>query len=133
MSDAVQVIEREIAKRQAEIEALQLALKALTGKAPSPQKPKQLALPAPKAVTEGNFTVNGVDLHLGRRELVVIEAIAAAEDCIQIEQLMPLCKDKRLYVQQTVSTLNKKLKAAGAHIVHFKGEGYRLQNIEEET
>lgn len=130
MSEAVQVIRREIAKREAEIEALQLALKALTGSA-TRSKPKQPSTPVPKADPEGNFTVNGTDLHLGRRELAVIEAIAAAEDCIPAEQLTPLCKDKRLYVQQTVSTLNKKLKAAGAHIVHFKGHGYRLQNIEE--
>lgn len=128
MNEAIEVIQREIAKRRSEIDALEIALKALSGDV------KQLALPAPATPAEGgtgNFTVNGIDLQLGKRELAVIEAIAAVEDCMAVEELQPLCGGKRNYVSQTVWSLNKKLKAAGAEIEFFKGEGYRLQNIEE--
>lgn len=133
MSEAIDTIQREIAKRRAEIEGLELALKVLTSNAP---KEKQRALPPPMApassgMAEGNFTVNGVDLRLGKRELAVIEAIAAVEDCIPAEQLEPFCNGKRNYVSQTIWSLNKKLKATGAEIVFFKGEGYRLQNIDD--
>lgn len=141
MSEAVQVIEREIAKRQAEIAALQMALDALTGRAPAAPRSKQLALPPPQKPARrrspegegGTFTVNGVDLKLTAREFAVANAINDAEDCLPAEQLEPLCGGKRNLVQQCVCALNKKLRPAGAHIEHFKGEGYRLQNIEEET
>lgn len=128
MADVVEILRSEIERRKAEIEALETSLKVLTGSAQK-QKPKQLALPAPEATREGNYTVNGLDLSLGRRELAVFEAISGADDCIPAEQLMPLCKDNRGYVQQTISTLNKKLKPCGAEILFFRGEGYRLQNI----
>lgn len=132
MSEAVQVIEREIAKRKSEIEALQLALKALTGKSQPAPKPKHLALPAPvKLAGDSNFTVNGVDLVLTDHELPIANALAEAEDCCSVDFLEQLCGGKRQNLHNRIYTLNQKLKPTGAHIVHFKGEGYRLQNIEE--
>lgn len=135
MADVVEVLQREIDKRKAEIEALEASLKVLTGSAPK-QKAKQLSLPAPekpapKVSGEGNFEVNGVDLVLTDGELPIAEALAAAEDCCSVDFLEQLCGGNRQTLHNRIYSLNQKLKAAGAHVVHFKGEGYRLQNIEE--
>lgn len=136
MSEAVQVIEREIAKRRAEIEALEASLKVLTGGTVK-QKPKQLALPAPAKKTspkkegDGNFSVNGVDLYLTDFELPIATTLAEAEDCCTVDLLQEICGGNRQTLHNRIYSLNQKLKTAGAHIVFFKGEGYRLQNIEE--
>lgn len=137
MSNVVEVLQREIDRRKAEIEALEVSLKVLTGSA-AKQKAKQLALPspikpAPKAAGEANFEVNGVDLVLTDHELPIANALAEAEDCCSIDLLEEMCGGKRQNLHNRIYSLNQKLKAAGAHIVHFKGEGYRLQNIEGEA
>lgn len=143
MSEAAEVIKLEIARREAEISTLQLALDVLTGNAPqkTAPEPKQLALPAPKGHSPrgrplkddggGIFTVNGVDIELGARAFALATMINDAEDCAPVEQLDAIFGGVRNLTHQCVCVLNKKLKAAGAEIVHFKGEGYRLQNIEE--
>lgn len=146
MSDAVQVIQREIAKRQAEIEALQTSLDILNR---SSGDTTQAQLPAPKATQHavpvpalraappvndgGTFTVNGVDVHLTAAEWPVANAIADAVDCCSTDLLEELCGGKRQNVQNRVFSINQKLKPAGARLVFYKGEGYRLENIEEET
>lgn len=38
----------------------------------------------------------------------------------------------RDYVMTGIWVVNRKLRAAGAEIVRFEGQGYRLQNIEGE-
>lgn len=131
MSEAVDVIKREIARRQTEIAALTAALNALLGSVPQETRRK-----APRAPKEGDasinvFTVNGHDIRLGRKAFAVLETVNGAEDCCSLETLLPIFDGNRVYVQQAVSVLNKKLRGAGAEIVWFKGEGYRLQNIEE--
>lgn len=135
MSDSIKFLEREIAQRKAEIEALQTALAVLAGKSrPGMQRttpPAPTRKPAEKRGEGGILTVNGVDLELTAREFAVANAINDADDAMPAEQLDPLCGGKRNQVQQAVCSLNKKLKPAGANIVFFKGEGYRLQNMEE--
>lgn len=146
MSEAVEVIRHEIARREAEISALQIALDALTGKTPERPAAKTkrlLALPAPskpkkprKARQEtgegGTFTVNGVEFELGGRLFAVANALDEAEDCVPAARLDALCGGKRAGVTQAIFYLNKQFRSAGAQIVHFRGEGYRLQNIEED-
>lgn len=139
MTDVVEVLQREIDKRKAEIEALEASLKVLTG-GKAKAKVKQLALPAPakaekaelKAKSEGNFEVNGVELDLTEKELAVANALNEAEDCCSVDYLTDLCGNRQ-NMHNRVFTLNKKLKAAGAEILYFKGDGYRLQNIEGEA
>lgn len=132
MTDVVEVLQREIDKRKAEIKALEATVLVLTGGGATSSK---LALPAPgkpqsKANGEGNFEVNGVDLVLTANELQLAEALNDVEDCCSVDYLTDLCGNRQ-NLHNRVYTLNKKLKAAGAEIQFFKGEGYRLQNIEE--
>lgn len=140
---SVDFLKAEIARRQSEIEVLQGALEILTGGAAQKpkQKPRQLALPAPAekparkaeptAKGDENFEVNGLNLVLTAHELELANALAEAEDCCSVDYLTELCGGKRQNLHNRVFSLNQKLKAAGAHIVFFKGEGYRLQNIED--
>lgn len=140
MDEAVQFIQHEIAKRQAEIGALQLALNALTGPKAEPPGAKfkrwMNSVDAKKSTSEANesgtFTVNGVDFELGPKTFPLAKAIGEAEDCVPTAQLATMFGGNQQYVRVAVSVLNKRLKAAGAQIVHFRGEGYRLQNIEED-
>lgn len=135
MSEAIEILKREIAKRQAEIDALQTSLDILSGKAPLTGK----QLPAPEKrrrqrtddAEGGTFTVNGIDLDLTAGEWPVANAINDSEDCCSVDLLQDLCGGKLQNVHNRIYSINQKLKTAGAHIVHFKGEGYRLQNIEE--
>lgn len=131
---SIEFLKEEIARRQREIETLTAALGILQGHPHA--EPSQKLLPPPPAAREakgsmGVYTVNGHDLRLGAKAFAVLEAINEAEDCCPLETLLPIFDGNKLYVQQTVSVLNKKLREAGAEIVHFKGEGYRLQMITE--
>jgi hypothetical protein len=142
MTEAIEVIRREIAKREAEIAALNMALEALSGKAPA-KASQQLLLPAPKgkkatkrsaAPREGGggagvFEVNGRDVKLGPTSYAIMEKVSQADDCCPKEDLIPLCSGGANQVSAYVAQLNKRIRPAGAEIVHFKGEGYRLQNI----
>lgn len=144
MSTAVDIIKAEIAQRQREIEALQISLAILTrksGDAPVARQPSpnaaQLPVPAapqrvaPEINEGGTFTVNGVDLQLTAGEWPVANAIADAEGCCSTDLLEELCGGKRQNVQNRVFSINQKLKAAGARLVFYKGDGYQLENIEE--
>ena len=93
--------------------------------------PAQRNQPEEQATGAGRrvYTINGHDISLGAKMFAVLDAINEAEDCQPIEKLQPIFDGNKLYVQQAVSALNKKLRPAGAEIVHFKGEGYRLQNL----
>lgn len=62
----------------------------------------------------------------------LLDAVATAEDCVSMEELAVLFNGNRDYVMTNIWALNKKLRAAGAEIVRFEGQGYRLQNIEGE-
>lgn len=141
-TEAIDVIQREIAKREAEIDALNLALEALAGK-PAAKSSRQLLLPAPKGKKakkraaapreadgrSGVFEVNGQDVKLGRISYAIMERVAHADDCCPKEDLATLCSGGAKHVATYVAQLNNRIRAAGAEIVHFKGEGYRLQNI----
>lgn len=141
-SDAIDILKREIAKRQAEIGVLNMALEALSGKAPE-QPSQQLMLPAPnkragkkkpaaaKGETSGLgvFEVNGREVKFGPTSFAIMEKVAQADDCCPKDRLIPLCGGKADNVCTYIKNINGKLKSAGAEIVHFKGEGYRLQNI----
>jgi hypothetical protein len=135
MSNVVEVIQQEIEKREAEIDALKATLKVLTGSMPkTKQKTRQIALPSPekpepKSAGDGNYTVNGTDMVLTENELQIATALSEADDCCSVDYLTDLCGNRQ-NLHNRVYSLNKKLKAAGAEIQFFKGEGYRLQNIE---
>lgn len=143
MTEAIDVLKREIAKREAEIGVLTAALDALLGRVPA-KAPKQLMLPAPKGkptkkkraahrsedkAAAGVFEVNGRDVKLGPASYAIMEKVAQADDCCPREDLAPLCSGGANQVSTYVAQLNKRIRPAGAEIVHFKGEGYRLQNI----
>lgn len=132
MSDALQILKHEISRRQAEIEALQKAVDVLTGSEASTPKPLSSSAKQERG-SGGTLTVNGVDVDLTAREMRVATALEAAGDCVPAAELAPLTSGNNKYLQTCIWVLNKKLRPAGAEIVHFKGEGYRLQNIEETT
>ena len=137
---AIEIIESELTKYRGVVSTLEKALALLKDNSVdvAPQPKQKLLAPPEKPQPKGRagtgvFAVNGVDFTLGAKPFALIEAIAGADDCIPIEQLQPIFGGSRLYVQQCVSALNKKLRTAKAEIVHFRGEGYRLQNIVEDA
>lgn len=149
MSTAVEFLRQEIARREAEIAALRQAYAILSGgddphKA-DPPKP-QLQLPAParktgskegkgkdgKTSSRGIYEINGHELSLGPKQFLLLDAVATAEDCVPMDELVAIFGGNRDYVMTGIWALNKKLRAAGAEIVRFDGHGYRLQNIEGE-
>lgn len=141
MSEAVDVIKREIAKRESEIAALRMALGALEGTPPLLQLPApgtrkrrskrdQPEEPESKGET-GVYEVNGVDITLPPKQYEVLDRIASADDCLPVEELLPMFNGSRQYIQTNVWHINRALRAARAEIVRIKGAGYRLQNIQE--
>lgn len=131
MTDIITRIRAEIAKHEGDIERLKEALAVL-------ESPHKLA-PTKKSgrkgrgdhMLVGTYTVNGVDLHLGAVQFNVLETLDKAEDCVQRSVLEPFCNGDRKALHQAIFQLKAKLKPAGATIEFFKGEGYRLQNIED--
>lgn len=149
MSTAVEFLRQEIARREAEIAALRQAYAILSG-GDDPQKadpPKpQLQLPDParktsskegkrkdgKTSSRGIYEINGHELSLGPKQFPLLDAVATAEDCVSMDDLATLFDGNRDYVMTGIWALNRKLRAAGAEIVRFEEQGYRLQNIEGE-
>jgi hypothetical protein len=134
---ATDVLRQEIARRREEIAVLEKALGVLEADSsplqlPAPSREPGSSGAAYEAGGTGIFSVNGHDLRLGAKMFAVLEAINEAEDCCPLETLLPLAGGNKVYLHQYTSALNKKLRPAGAEIVFFKGEGWRLQNIEGE-
>lgn len=150
-TNVADLIAAEIARRQAEIAALNQALAVLRGggatapplpasvadKPRPPSRPKQRALvpgaaraPVPAQAGDGAVEVNGVSMQLSGQELTVFAALDAMGEglCLSVAALEDIC-GSRNKLHNAVFRLKGKLEAAGATIGFVKGEGYRLENI----
>lgn len=131
MSKSAEFIRAEIAKRENEIKGLRMALEILEDAPPRAAAKKPGRKGRGDHMKYGTYTVNGVDLHLGKVQFCLLEKLDHAEDCVPRDTLEAVCDGDRKALHQAIFNLKTKLKPAGATIEWFDGEGYRLQNIED--
>lgn len=148
MTDIIAALDAEIARREAELEAIRKTRELLAGPQP---KAKLLALPAPAAKSrpkksggrkkakrsklpdDGKLDINGVDVELTPQELKLYRAFDEwpAGECISQETLVETMGSVSIFFA-TMKSLRQKLGACRATVTTVRGEGYRLENVDAE-
>lgn len=146
MTDIIAALDAEIARREAELEAIRKTRDLLAGPQP---KTKMLALPAPTKKTrakkiagsrkrqrsklpdDGKLDINGVDVELTPPELKLYRALDEwpAGECISQETLVETMGSVSIFFA-TMKSLRQKLGACRATVTTVRGEGYRLENVD---